>query len=283
VSSDILILQQVFKSYGKVRAVSGLDLRVREGEILGLVGPNRAGKTTTFKIMSTLLKPDSGLVQVCGFDAQTESNKVKRSIGYVPDVPLLYENLTAFDTLKLFAYAWSLEIDRTRALEIIDEYGLTVLWNRRVKTFSQGQKQRLSLLCALLHNPGIVLLDEPFIGLDVEERRFLRERVAALEHSGKTIVISSNNSSDIEQLCHRVAIIAEGKILAEKQLSHEILVLTKREAEVLKLLAHSKSNKEIAKELFISTETVKSHIKAIFRKLGINSRAEAAIYFRQRD
>jgi len=96
-TDEVLVLEQVFKNYGKVNALSGLNLRVREGEILGLVGPDGAGKTTTLRIMSTLLKPDSGVVQVCGIDAQTEGNKVKRSIGYVPDLPLLYDNLTAFD------------------------------------------------------------------------------------------------------------------------------------------------------------------------------------------
>ncbi|MFW0859230.1 MAG: ATP-binding cassette domain-containing protein [Dehalococcoidia bacterium] len=282
-TEEVIVLEQVFKNYGKITALSGLNLRVANGEILGLVGPNGAGKTTALRIMSTLLKPDSGVVQVCGIDAQTESNKVKRSIGYLPDLPLLYESLTVFETLKIFARAWSLQFNKTMGLKLLDEYGLTAVWNRRVKTLSRGQKQRLSLLCAVLHEPRILLFDEPFTGLDIETRRFLREKVAEFEQAGKTIVISSDDLGDVENLCHTIAMITQGKILAQTQLSHEIPPLTKREEEVIKLLAQSKSNKEIAKELYVSEETVKSHIKSIFRKLGIKSRAEAASYLRQRD
>ncbi|MCL0029663.1 ABC transporter ATP-binding protein [Dehalococcoidia bacterium] len=284
-TDEVIVLEDVSKNYGKTAALSGLSLRVKEGEILGLVGPDGAGKTTTLKIISTLLKPDSGVVQVCGVDAQTADSSVKASIGYLPDLPLLYENLTVFDTLKIFARAWSLKFDQTKAFEVLDGYGLRVFGHHRIKTLSRVQQQRLSLLCALLHNPRVLLLDEPFTGLDVEARDFLREKIAALEEAGKTMVITSRDLRDVEKLCDSVAIIVEGKIVSQRRLSkpNETSPLTRREIEILKLLAISKSNPEIAEELRISEETVKSHIKKIFRKLGLKSRTEAGTYFWQRD
>ncbi|MCI2425573.1 ATP-binding cassette domain-containing protein [Candidatus Acetothermia bacterium] len=284
-TDEVLVLEQVVKSYGKVAALSGLNLSVREGEILGLVGSDGAGKTTALKIMATLLKPDSGVVQICGVNAQTESNEAKRAISYLPDLPLLYETLTVFETLKVFARAWSLKFSEAEALEILDGYGLRGLSNHRVKRLSKVQQQRLSLLCALLHNPRILLLDEPFTGLDVEGRDFLRKKIGELEQAGKTMVISSHDLRDVEKLCDTIAIIVEGRIVSQRKLSKpdKTSPLTKREIEILKLLALSKSNREIAEELYLSEETVKSHIKKIFRKLGFKSRTEAGSYFWHRD
>lgn len=141
-TDEVIVLEHVSKNYGKTAALSGLNLRVKEGEILGLVGPDGAGKTTTLKVISTLLKPDSGVVQVCGVDVQTASNNVKASMGYLPDLPLLYENLTVFETLKIFAGAWSLKFDQTKAVEILDGYGLRVLGHHRVKRLSKVEQQR---------------------------------------------------------------------------------------------------------------------------------------------
>ncbi|MCL0065429.1 ABC transporter ATP-binding protein, partial [Dehalococcoidia bacterium] len=146
-TDEVIVLEDVSKHYGKTTALSGLSLKVKEGEILGLVGPDGAGKTTTLKIISSLLKPDSGVVQVCGVDAKTASNNVKSSIGYLPDLPLLYENLTVFDTLKMFARAWSLKFDQAKAFEVLDGYGLKDLGHHRIKTLFKIEQQRLSLLC----------------------------------------------------------------------------------------------------------------------------------------
>jgi ABC-2 type transport system ATP-binding protein len=213
-SNDVLILERVFKNYGKVRALSGLDLRVKEGEILGLVGPNGAGKTTTLKILASLLKPDAGVVSLDGINVQTDPFKIKKLIGYLPDTPLLYEGFTLFDTLKMYARIWSLQLDKTRALAALDEYGLEPLWSRQVRTLSKGQKQRMSLICALLHEPRILLFDEPFSGLDIESRQFIRNRIEELAVTGKTIVVSSHDLADVERLCTRIALIVKGRIAA---------------------------------------------------------------------
>ncbi|MCL0063944.1 ABC transporter ATP-binding protein [Dehalococcoidia bacterium] len=220
-SDDILILEQVFKSYGKVMALSGLNLRVKAGEILGLVGPNGAGKTTTCKILSALLKPDSGVVSVDGIDVQTDPFRAKKLLGYLPDLPLLYEGFSVFDILKMYARVWSLQLDKTRALRVLDEYGLEPLWNRQVRTLSKGQKQRLSLICALLHEPRILLFDEPFTGLDIESRQFIRHKMEELADTGKTIVVSSHDLADVEKLCSRIALIVKGRI-ASCGTEHEV-------------------------------------------------------------
>jgi ABC-2 type transport system ATP-binding protein len=209
----MLILDQVFKNYGKVRALSGLNLRVSEGEILGLVGPNGAGKTTTLKILAALLKHDAGQVFVEGINVQTDPFKTKKLLGYLPDTPLLYEGFTLFDTLKMYAGVWSHELDKTKALEALAEYGLEPLWNRQVRTLSKGQKQRLSLICALLHEPRILLFDEPFTGLDVESRAYIRQKIEELaNYAGKTIVVSSHDLADVERLCTRIALIVRGRV-----------------------------------------------------------------------
>jgi ABC-2 type transport system ATP-binding protein len=211
-SNDVLILERVFKNYGKVEALSGLNLRVSEGEILGLVGPNGAGKTTTLKILSALLKPDAGVVSLDGINVQTDPFQVKKLLGYLPDLPLLYEGFTLFDTIKMYARVWFLQLDKTRALEALDEYGLEPLWNRQVRTLSKGQKQRVSLICALLHEPRILLFDEPFTGLDIESRQFIRNKIEELAATGKTIVVSSHDLADVERLCTRIALIVKGRV-----------------------------------------------------------------------
>ncbi|MCL0041313.1 ABC transporter ATP-binding protein [Dehalococcoidia bacterium] len=211
-ANDVLILEQVFKSYGRVSALSGLNLRVKEGEILGL--PNGAGKTTTLKILSALLKPDSGIVSVGGVDVQSDPRGARRLIGYLPDLPLLYDELTVLDTLKVYANFWALEFDKTAALRALGEYELEALWNRRVRTLSKGQKQRLSLLVALLHDPPLILLDEPFTGLDIESREFLRQGIESLAEQGKTLVVSSHDLADVERISSSVALIVAGKVVS---------------------------------------------------------------------
>ena len=211
-SNDIIILEQVFKSYGTVMALSDLSLRVKEGEILGLVGPNGAGKTTTLKILSAVLKPDSGVVSMGGIDVQTDPLKAKKLLGYLPDLPLLCESLTIFDTLKMYALVWSLPSDKTRVLRVVNEYGLEAFRNRRVRTLSKGQKQRVSLACALLHEPRILLFDEPFTGLDIESRQFIRNKIEELADTGKTIVVSSHDLADVQRLCSQIALIVKGRI-----------------------------------------------------------------------
>jgi len=209
----LVILDRVSKSYGKTEAVLDLTLQVSEGEILGLVGPNGAGKTTTLKMLGCLLKPDAGRVFLDGINAQGDSLKAKRLIGYLPDAPLLYEDFTVFDTVQMYARIWSLRPDGRRVLMALDEYGLEPLWNSRVRTLSKGQKQRLSLLCALLHEPRIVLLDEPFTALDIESRQFVRDKIRELASSGSNaVVVSSHDLADLQKLCSRVALMVKGRV-----------------------------------------------------------------------
>lgn len=255
----MLILERVFKNYGKVTALSGLNLRVKEGEILGLVGPNGAGKTTTLKILSALLKPDSGIVIVDDIDVQTDPFNAKKLLGYLPDIPLLYESFTLFDTLKMYARVWSLQFDKMTALRALDEYGLEPLWNRQVRTLSKGQKQRLSLICALLHKPRILLLDEPFAGLDIESRQFIRNKIEQLANdAGKTIVVSSHDLADVEKLCTRIALIVKGRVA---YYGTEDEIRTKVLGKVFKIvLAKIPSNLEgltnCTKEYSVAADTV---------------------------
>ncbi|MBT9139289.1 MAG: ABC transporter ATP-binding protein NatA [Syntrophomonadaceae bacterium] len=127
---------------------------------------------------------------------------------------MLYDDLTVLDILKVYANFWALELDRTAALSVLGEYGLEALWNRRVRTLSKGQKQRLSLLSALLHDPRILLLDEPFTGLDIDSREFLRQKIEDLAGQGKTVVVSSHDLADVERISSSVALIMAGKVVS---------------------------------------------------------------------
>jgi ABC-2 type transport system ATP-binding protein len=212
-ANSVLVLEQVRKDYGKVKALCGLNLRVNRGEILGFVGPNGAGKTTTLKVLAGLIKPDSGIVSLNAIDLQTDVKNAKRSLGYLPDTPLLYENLTLSDTLRMYARAWSLQLGNAEVLRTLSHYGLKGLEHRTVMTLSKGQKQRLSLACALLHEPSVLLLDEPFTGLDVESREFIRDKIEELaDGRHKAIVLSSHDLADVERLCTRIALVVEGRV-----------------------------------------------------------------------
>lgn len=216
-----VVLEQIYKTYGKVPALRGVSLQIEEGVILGLVGPNGAGKTTMLRILCGVLRPDSGVVRIRGLNVRDNVLKAKRLIGYLPDLPLLHEELVVLDTLRMFGRLWSVDLGRARVLRILAEYGLESAWNRRVGTLSKGQKQRLSLACALLHNPPVLLLDEPFTGLDVESREFIRSKIDEMARSsGKTVVVSSHDLGDVEKLCTMVALMAEGRVLTYGSTDH---------------------------------------------------------------
>lgn len=213
-------LQGVEKRYGNVMAMNGIDLDVPEGSVYGLIGPNGAGKTTSMLVISSLLARDAGKVEVAGADPQVDPQAVRRVLGYMPDVFGFYENLTVAEYLDFFGAATKVPAAKRPAL-IADLLGLVDLEAKAdadVNSLSRGMKQRLSLARALIHDPQLLVLDEPASGLDPRARVQLRELIAELSRMGKTVIISSHILAELEGICSHLAVIDEGKVKASGNL-----------------------------------------------------------------
>ncbi|CAN5868582.1 ABC transporter ATP-binding protein [soil metagenome] len=203
------------KRYGSSLAVSGVDLEVAQGEIFGLVGPNGAGKTTTLKMLATLLVPSSGDAEVGGRSVRREPDAVRSVIGYMPDTFGVYADMRVWEYLDFFGRCYGLPAARRRQM-ISDLLDLVDLADKRqayVQELSRGMQQRLCLAHALVHDPQVLLLDEPASGLDPRARVELRELLRELRLLGKTIIISSHILPELEELCTSVAIIDQGRLL----------------------------------------------------------------------
>lgn len=205
----------VTKIYKDLTAVKDLDLTINEGDIFGFIGPNGAGKTTTIKILATLLKPTQGYAMVGGYNVLTQSEDVKRVMGYMPDNFGVYDDMKVWEYLDFFAAAY--KIERSRRKTIIDDVlALTDLSHKKdamVDSLSRGMKQRLCLAKTLVHDPKVLLLDEPASGLDPRARIELRELLKELRRMGKTILISSHILTELADFCNTIGIIEQGKLL----------------------------------------------------------------------
>jgi ABC-2 type transport system ATP-binding protein len=201
-----------------VEAVRGVSFAVEEGELFGLLGPNGAGKTTTIKMLITLLLPTSGHARVLGHDVVEDAREVRRRIGYVFGGDRgLYERLSAYDNLRYFAelYGVSGHRQRERIDEVLDLVGLRGREKERVEGYSRGMRQRLHIARGILHDPEVVFLDEPTIGVDPVGARDLRQTIADLVASGKTVLLTTHYMFEADALCDRLAIISRGEIVGE--------------------------------------------------------------------
>src|SRR5689334_19113404 len=201
-----------------VEAVRGLSFEIAEGELFGLLGPNGAGKTTTIKMLITLLIPTSGTARVLGLDVVKDAREVRKRIGYVFGGDRgLYERLSAFDNLRYFAelYGVSGKAQRMRIDEVLELVGLKGRENERVEGYSRGMRQRLHIARGILHDPEVVFLDEPTIGVDPVGARDLRQTIADLIAAGKTVLLTTHYMFEADALCDRIAVIAKGEIVGE--------------------------------------------------------------------
>jgi ABC-2 type transport system ATP-binding protein len=215
-----VVASGVRRAFGPVEAVRGIDLTARPGEVTALVGPNGAGKTTLLLVLATLLVPDAGQVTVAGHDPVREPDAVRARMGWAPDVFGLYDNLTGREYLELFGEAYRLGRSRaaTRAGELLELARLQEHADRPVHTLSRGQKQRLGLVRALVHEPEVLLLDEPASGLDPRSRVELRELLRALARAGTAVLVSSHLLGDLEELADRVVFVDRGATVGEHAL-----------------------------------------------------------------
>ena len=212
----LVSVENLWVSYGKTVAVRGLSFTVPRGEIFGFIGPNGAGKTSTIKVLATLLKPSSGSALVSGIDVAKDPQSVRRKIGYMPDFFGVYDDLTAREYLHFFAAAYRIESQKREAI-VRDVLALTDLTGKTdapVDALSRGMKQRLGLARVLLHDPDLLLLDEPASGLDPRARIEMRELLKELQSMGKTILVSSHILHELAQFCTSIGIVEAGQMVA---------------------------------------------------------------------
>jgi ABC-2 type transport system ATP-binding protein len=209
------------KRYDRTLAVAGVDLEVGTGEIFGLVGPNGAGKTTSLRILGTLIRPDGGDAEIAGFSLSRQPNEVRRVIGFMPDSFGVYDEMKVWEYLDFFARCYGIPADRRRRMigDLLELVDLGPKRDTYVQGLSRGMQQRLCLAHALVHDPQVLLLDEPASGLDPRARVELRELLRELRSLGKTILVSSHILPELEELCTSVAIIDRGRVLAHGQVA----------------------------------------------------------------
>lgn len=213
----MLVIKNLEKSYGNFKALNGLNLEIEKGEIFGFIGPNGAGKSTTMKIVSGLLSPDSGEVYVDGIDAIKNNKELKDKIGYMPDFFGVYDNLRAIEYLEFYASIYGIvgEEARKLSMDLLELVNLQDKWDANVDGLSRGIKQRLCLARCLVHNPELLILDEPASGMDPRARFEMKGILKNLKEMGKTIIVSSHILSELGEICTRIGIIKNGSIVCE--------------------------------------------------------------------
>ena len=250
--SNIVEVKDLVKRYGDQVAVNGVSFAIRRGEIIGLLGPNGAGKTTTILMLACLLAPTSGSATICGLDLAKQSGEIKKRIGLVPQDLALYPTLSARDNLLFFGRVYGLggKALNARVDWALELVGLTERAKDAIKTYSGGMKRRINLAAGLLHQPEILFLDEPTVGVDPQSRNYIFENVERLNREGLTILYTTHYMEEAERLCSRIAIIDHGKIIASGSLD-----------ELLTLLPYEQT-------IIISKNQLTEHKKDLFGKFG---------------
>jgi len=221
VNAPALALRGLAKSFGDKRAVANLDLDVRAGELYALLGPNGAGKTTTLRMVAGLLQPDAGEIGIFGVDARADPKGAKRITAWLPDEPMLYDKLTAWEYLEFVAGLWAVptKVAKARAQELLELLDLWQHKDERCEGFSRGMKQKAALAGALIHEPKLLMLDEPLTGLDAAIARQVKDLLQQRVRNGATIILTTHILDVAERMAHRIGIITDGALVAEGTLA----------------------------------------------------------------
>ena len=264
--------ENLCKDFDEVKAVRNLNLKVEEGEIYGFLGPNGAGKTTTILMLLGILKPSRGKIYLFGEELSRNLLSLKSRIGVVSEKQYLYKEMTAGEYLDFFAELYGVRNRKKRIEELLEAVGLLEVINRKVGAFSRGMQQKLGFARALLHDPDLLILDEPVSGLDPTGIKQIRDLVREENRKGRTVFISSHLLSEVERLCGRVGIINEGRLLAEdtmenlrrkltdvEELEVEVSEAKKETLEALSSLDFVKGITKEGKKLTIKVKADKDH------------------------
>ena len=210
-------VNNLHKSFGKVKAVRGISFEVRDGEITGLLGPNGAGKTTTLRMLYSLLPPDEGEIRIDGLDPTRDAMAIKHTLGVVPDSRGLYTRMSARENISYYGklHGMSARDISSRIEELVETLDMADFIERRTEGFSQGQRVKVAIARAMVHRPQTVLLDEPSNGLDVMSTRALRRYILGLKEAGNSVILSTHIMQEVAALCDRIIIIANGQIAAD--------------------------------------------------------------------
>jgi heme exporter protein A len=215
-SAPAIEVNNLWKTYGPVEALRGVDLTVAGGSFLTIFGPNGAGKTTLMKVLATLVRPTDGSALVGGHDVKRDAGQVRRQVGVISHNTYLYPQLTALENLAFYGRMYGLKRAQDRSVELLEQMGLSGRRHDRVGTFSRGMQQRLSVARALLHDPALLLLDEPYTGLDQHASRILSRVLEAVPDGRRTVVMTTHNLQEGLERCDRVAILVDGRLVLDQ-------------------------------------------------------------------
>jgi ABC-2 type transport system ATP-binding protein len=247
---DIIRLKDLTKIYKGLRAVDNINIKVEKGTIYGFLGPNGAGKTTTIRMMAGVLRPTSGQIIINGKDMARDPSGVKRCSGFIPDRPFLYEKLTGLEFLRFIAGLYGLNHSlarNSRLFDLLDLFDLSHWADEMIESYSHGMKQRLVMCGSLLHDPEVLIVDEPMVGLDPKGTRLVKDIFKDQARNGKTVFMSTHSLEVAQEVCNEIAIIQEGKIIA-KGTAQELKDLSGAEGGLENIFLKLTEGKKIAHE-----------------------------------
>jgi len=222
VAQKSIEISNLKKAFGSVIAVSGLNLEIEKGELFAFLGPNGAGKTTTIKMLVGLLSPTEGQIRIGGIDLKRDNIEVKKKIGYIPDQPFLYDKLTPYEFMHIIGrlYQFERNIVEEKTMLLLTQFDLLGCKDRLIETLSHGMRRRLTFCASLLHEPEVLLIDEPMVGLDPRSGKKFKDSLKTLSQQGVTIFLSTHTLSVAEELADRIGIIHKGNLIAIGSLEH---------------------------------------------------------------
>lgn len=215
----MIVVRDLVKSYGRIQAVRSVSLTAYPGEVLALLGPNGAGKSTTLKVITGLIRPTAGQVTLAGYDVVRQSVAAKSRLGYVPDRPYLYHKLTGRELLRFLGRLRQVEAAHAKAERWLEFFSLQEFGNELIEAYSHGMRQKLTFIAALLHEPEVLVVDEPMVGLDPRAAKQVRELLADYARQGKTVLLTTHSMEVAQAVSSRVIVIDRGRIVAEGNLS----------------------------------------------------------------
>lgn len=237
-------VQNLSKSYGETKALQDISLEIKEGEIFGIIGPNGSGKSTLIKCLIGLIPPDSGVIDVFGKPPE----EAKNDIGYVPEEEILYESLTIVEYLSFISSVRKID-KKERIVRLLKSFGLWDNANDFIGSLSKGNRQKVAIIAAIVHEPKLLILDEPLSGLDAVSARIFRDLIFDYVRNGRSVLLSTHTLSLAEVLCSKVAILKEGKIIAEGKVDEIKGIASTLEEAFLEKIGAEKEVEEILKEL----------------------------------